>query len=247
MSEKRIEAKVGDGVANGRLILASGDGPWPVVLMFPDAGGLRAAMSGMGERLAAGGYAVLQPNPFWRSEPFAPFDFATVWGNPTERQRLGALIGSMKVEQVMSDTLALLAEAGKDPRVHADRIGTIGYCMGGRLAFQSAERLPELVAAAAIIHGGGLVSDAPESPHRGVGTIRAEVYLAVADQDGSCTPEHQRVLREALDAAGVRYQMELYPAARHGFAVPDFPVFDAAAAEQHWQRVLALFGRVLKA
>ena len=246
MTTLRLTAPTADGTADAELIFPDGDGPLPLVVFYPDAGGLRPAMARMGERLANAGFAVLQQNPYWRSGPFAPFDAMTVFGDPTERARLMALMTAVKPANVLADTTALVA-AIADPRVQRERFGVVGYCMGGRHAFLAAGTFPERVVAAACIHAGGLVSEGPESPHLLASTLRAALYLGVADEDGSCTPAHQATLTAALDAAGVRYQLERNPGARHGYAVPDFPVYDEAAAELHWKRVLTLFGEHLGA
>jgi carboxymethylenebutenolidase len=237
--------KITAGGADAELFVPDGDGPFPLVVFYMDAGGLRPAMTAMAGRLVAEGYAVLQPNLYWRSGPFAPFDAGTVFSDPPERQRLMKLLHAVRPDEVVADTSAFLEALTADGRVRTERIGLVGYCMGGRMAFVVASALEDRVAAAACIHAGGLVSDAADSPHRSADRIRAELYLGVADQDGSCTPEHQRVLRESLDAARVRYEMELYEGARHGFAVPDFPVYSEEAAERHWEKVLALFDRTL--
>ena len=238
---ERIEVTTADGVVDGRLFAAGGE-PRPLVVSFMDAGGLRPAMSTMARPLVDAGYAVLQPNLYWRHGDYAPFDTSTVFGDPDERERLMAMVRSVAPDQAMADTAALLDAVAGDPRVRAGRVACVGYCLGGRMAFIAATRLGDRVAAAASIHGGGLVTDEPDSPHRSAANIDAAIYLAVADEDPSCTPEHQSVLREALGAAGVRYQLEVFEGARHGFAVPDFPVYDERAAERQWQRVLELFG-----
>jgi carboxymethylenebutenolidase len=240
---ERIGVETPDGTAQGRLFLPPGAGPWPAVVFYADAGGARPAMWEMGQRLADAGYAVIQPDFFWRSGPYAPFDGMTVFSDPAERARLGALMGAVRPDQVVDDTRAFLAKLSTDPRLRTDRIGAIGYCMGGRLAFIFGSR-DSRVAAVAGIHAGGLVTDKPDSPHLSVSGFVGEVYLAVAEADSSCTPEHQATLRRALEGAGVKYELENY-AARHGWAVPDFPVYDAAAAQHHWDRVLALFARAL--
>ncbi len=246
MIEERIEAKTEEGTVDGKLLLPEGAGPWPLAVFYMDAAGLRPAMTEMGKRLVDAGYAVLQPNLYWRAGDFAPFDTSTVFGDEKERTRLMGLARAVKANEAVSDTEALLGVLENDARVKSDRFGAVGYCLGGRTAFIVATALGERVAAAASIHGGNLVTDGEDSPHRAASKIRGAIYLGVADEDRSCTPEHQEALREALDAAGVRYQLELYPGARHGFAVVDFPVYDEAAAEKHWERVLSLFGETLR-
>jgi carboxymethylenebutenolidase len=246
LSATRIALNRPEGVLDARLHLPSGDGPWPLVLFYMDAFGLRPAMDQMAGRLTGAGYAVLQPNLYWRSGPFAPFDPPKTFGDPDERARIMALLNSVRVEDVVPDTLALVEEAAKDPRVETQRMGCVGYCMGGRIAFGVASMLGERVAACASIHPGGLVTDDATSPHRQLGGMRARLYLGIADEDRGCTAEHQQALREALDSARVRYALEVYRGALHGFAVPDHSVHDPAAAERHWERVLSLFGDELR-
>lgn len=246
MKEKRIELKRDEGVLDGRFFTPEGDGPWPLVVFYMDAFGLRPALTDMAERLAKAGYAVLQPNLYWRAGAFEPFEPAKTFADPDERARIMAMIGGVQVEQVAADTVALVDEVATDRRVKADRFGCVGYCMGGRISFCMAAELPERVAAAAGIHPGGLVTDDATSPHRQASRIHGVIYLGIADQDRGCTPEHQQALREALDAAGVSYALEVYPGALHGFAIADHSVYDAEAAERHWTRLLDLFEEELK-
>lgn len=246
MIETRIEAVTADGAAPALLLRPEGEGPWPMVVLFHDAGGPRAAMTTLAAPLVAAGFAVLEPDLLWRSRPFAPFDWQTVFTDPEERQRLLALLGTVRAEPVMAELLAQIAAIPADAHVRTDRFGCYGFCLGGRMSFLAATALPERVVAAASIHGGGLVSPAPDSPHRGADRIQARLYLAVADQDRGCTPEQQRDLAQALDAAGVDYELELYPGALHGFAVEDFPVHDAAATRRQQERSLALFEATLR-
>ena len=247
MTMRSIELRRPEGVLDARLHLPPGGGPWPLVVFYMDAFGLRPALDDMASRLTGAGYAVLQPNLYWRSGAFAPFEPAKTFGDPQERARVMALLDSVQIEDVVGDTLALVDEVARDPRVRTQRFGCVGYCMGGRMAFGVASALGERVAASASIHPGGLVTDEPTSPHRQAAGIRARIYLGIADQDRSCTAEHQRALHEALAAAGVRFTLEVYGGALHGFAVPDHSVHDPAAAERHWERVLGLFGDALPA
>ncbi len=247
MQENRIEVPTEEGIVDGRGFVPDGEGPWPLVIFYMDAGGLRPSMSAMANRLVDAGYAVVQPNLYWRAGAYAPFDFATVFTDSEERKRLMTLTQSFTPVQAMSDTrLLIAAQTRSDPRVKSERFGCVGYCMGGRMSLIAAAELAPRVAAAASIHGGGLVTDAPNSPHLGAPRIEGDVYLGVADEDPSCPEAHQQALREALDRAGVRYTLERYPGARHGFAVPDAPTYDATAAERHWRRVLNLFGEALR-
>jgi carboxymethylenebutenolidase len=245
--ERRIEATVEDGVAEALLFTPDRGDSWPLVVFYMDAFGLRPALTGMAEHLVDAGYAVLQPNLYWRSGSFAPFEPSKTFGDPAERERLMKLMQAVDVTHVASDTVALVARAAEDKRIKSELFACLGYCMGGRLAFGVAAELPSRVVASASIHPGGLVTDQPDSPHTKSSRIKAAVYLGIADEDRGCTPEHQQALEEALTEAGVRHTLELYEGARHGFAVPDHSVYVPAAAERHWDRVLELFGTQLKA
>jgi carboxymethylenebutenolidase len=242
---EEIDVRTADGVGRA-WTFRSGDGPRPAVLLYPDAYGVRPAMEEMARRIASLGYLVLLPNVFYRAGDYPPFDKTTVWSTPPERDRLMALIQSLTPERVRADSGAYLDAIAAQPGVRKDRIGITGYCMGGRLSFLTAAMHPDRVRAAASFHGGGLVTEAPQSPHRLAGRVKASLYLGVADADRGCTPEHQGTLAAALAAADVAYCIELYKGKSHGFAVSDHPgAYDAEAAERHWRRLESFFRETL--
>jgi carboxymethylenebutenolidase len=216
------------------------------VVLYTDAFGVRPSMHDMAGRLARLGHVVLLPDVFHRAGDYPPFDKATVWTDPPERDRLMALIRSLTPERVRADAAAWLDALAARREVRADRVGVVGYCMGGRLSFLTAAMHPERIRAAASFHGGGLVTDGPESPHLLAARVKASVYLAVADGDRGCTPEHQGALATALAAADVPYCLELYQGKRHGFAVSDHAgAYDPDACERHWRRLEAFFRETL--
>jgi carboxymethylenebutenolidase len=236
--EVSISAK--DGTLPASVHTPEGRGPWPAVIMYPDAGGVRATFHAMAQQLADLGYAVLLPNLYYRVGEYEAFDVRTVFSDPRERARLMELARSVTEEEVASDTAAMLAFLAEQPEVAGRAVGTTGYCMGGSFALTAAGRFPGRVGAAASFHGGHLASDAPDSPHRLAGLMRATVYVAAAQDDPTFDDvEHER-LSTALTEAHVTHTIVIYPAA-HGFAVPDNPTYDEAAAARHWDALRHLF------
>ena len=219
----------------------AGPGPWPAVLFFSDALGVRPAMEAMAGRLADAGYFVLLPNLLYRAGEVAPFDAKTVWSNEAERGRLMKLIATVQPEPTMRDVGLFLAALDAQPLVKRGGVGLVGYCLGGMLSFRAAAAWPDRIAAVACIHGGHLVTDKPDSPHLGSDRVKARLYFACADNDRSCTPEQREALNLSLKAAGANAELEFYKGKSHGWAVTDAPVYDPDASEQHWTRVLGLF------
>jgi carboxymethylenebutenolidase len=220
IDREEIDIKTADGVAHA-WTYRDRAGPQPAVVLYTDAFGVRPSMHEMAKRLAELGYFVLLPNVFYRAGEYTPFDPASVWDVPLERERLMALIHSPTPERVGIDGGAYLDAIAAQRDVRTDRIGVVGYCMGGRMALLTAGQHPDAVRAAASFHGGGLVTDAQDSPHRLANRVKASLYFGVADSDRSCTPAHQGTLASALGAAHVDYCIELYQGKKHGFAVSD--------------------------
>ncbi len=234
-----------DGSAPVRLFTPEGQGPWPGIVMIPDAGGTRQTFFDMAARLADLGYAVLLPDVYYRQGDWAPFDMKTAFSDDSERKRLMSFVGSISPDDWASDANAYFDYLGARPEVSGSTFGITGYCMGGRASLIIAGRVPERVAAATSFHGGGLVTDGSDSPHLKADQIQAEVYVGGAENDGSFTADHAEQLEKALTAAGVRHTIETYPAA-HGYAVPDNRSYDADAAERHWTAMRDVFGANLK-
>lgn len=234
-----------DGSCPVHLFTPDGaDGPLPGVVMYTDAGGVRDTFFDMAATLAGFGYAVLLPDVYYRHGRWAPFDMGTVFADPKERGRLMSMIQGVTPEMMAADAAAFFDYLAGRPEVRADDFGVCGYCMGGRTSLVVAGRVPDRVAAAASFHGGGLVTDKPDSPHLLADRMRAAVYVAGAQNDGAFTAQHAATLEEALTVAGVEHTVETYPA-EHGFAVPDNVPYDAAAAERHWAAMRDLFSTKL--
>ncbi|MDT5349122.1 MAG: carboxymethylenebutenolidase [Mycobacterium sp.] len=233
-----------DGNCPVHLFTPEGSGPWPGVVMFPDAGGLRYTFDEMGAQLAQSGYVVLVPDVYYRNADWAPFNMTSVFGEEQERNRLMSMIGTLTPDKITADAGAFFDYLAGRSEVSGDRFGVCGYCMGGRISLMVAGRLPDRVAAMASFHGGGLVTDTADSPHLLADRMTAKVYVGGAENDASFTADHAEQLEKALTSAGVDHRIEWYQAA-HGFAVPDNPPYDATAAERHWTAMTETFGAAL--
>ena len=233
------------GGCPAQVFTPPGGGRAPAVIVFMDAGGIRPAASRMAERLASAGYAVLLPDLFYRYGPYGPFDPVAVFKGDV-RAILGPLMATTGNAVAAADSAAFLAYLDTRSDVAGARVGAVGFCMGGGMAIAAAGTDPDRFAAVASFHGGNLATDAADSPHRYAPRLKAELYIAAADADGSYPPEMAERLQRAFDAEHLPYRAETYRGAAHGWMMPDFPVYDAAAAERGWGEMLALFDRTLR-
>ena len=255
MNQHRVDLQTEDGTLDAYIFHpaafapgASGPqhtGPWPAVVMYMDAFGIRPALGDMAERLASHGYVVALPNLYHRT-PFAPFDPKQVAVEGPERARFKGMVASINGPMVMRDTAALLAHLDTLPTVKRSSMGALGYCMGGGYALAAAGTFPDRMAVAASFHGGALATEKPDSPHLLAPKMRARVYVGAAGIDPTFPDEQRQRLQTALDAAGVSYVIDTYENARHGFAVNGHLVYDKEASERHWERLLRLLQDTLQ-
>jgi len=251
--ERNVEIKTPDGTCDAAFIHPK-SGSYPGVLIWPDAFGLRPATREMGKRLAAEGYSVLVPNPFYRVSK-APFTDASHFDfqNADDMAKLRPLMASVNAPgNAEKDAVAYVAFLDAQKEVNkAKKIGTQGYCMGGPLVVKTAAALPDRIGAGASFHGGGLVTATPESPHLLAPKIKARMYFGVASDDDARQPDAKDKLKEAFAAAKVPAEIEVYPAALHGWCMRDMPMrngaplYNKADAERAWGKLLALYKAAL--
>ena len=241
MSVQTLSLPTKAGLAPCYFFSPADDGRHPAIIFFMDGIGIRPALVDMAGRLAEHGYHVLLPNLYYRAGPARPFDAATAFKEGPERDRLMTLLRSVNHQLIREDTESFLAFLDQQPNVAGLQIGCVGYCLGGGFALSAAGYFPDRVAAAASFHGGRLATDQLDSPHLLSPQMRSEIYVGVAGIDPHFLPEERRRLETALQTAGVRNTVEVYPDVKHGFAVYDTPVYDRTAAERHWQRLLKFF------
>ena len=242
VTESELEIETPDGVCDSYFVHPA-SGAHPGVLIWPDAFGLRPAMRQMATRLAESGYSVLAVNQYYRTKK-APIAEGTNFAEL--RETLRPLMGSLSPETNVTDAKAFVNFLDNQSSVDSDRkMGTMGYCMGGPMTMRTAAALPDRIGAGASFHGGGLVTDRPDSPHLLVEKMTAHYLFAIAENDDQRQPEAKDVLRETFDAAGLPAEIEVYEGAMHGWCPPDTPVYHEAQAERAWSRLLALFDRAL--
>jgi carboxymethylenebutenolidase len=235
-----VEVKTPDGTADAFFVHPAA-GKHPGVLIWPDIFGLRPAFRDMATRLAESGYSVLVINPFYRTQkaPTAPEhpDF----NDPATRQTLMSLAGSLNPATAVTDAKAFVAFLDSQPSVDKKRkIGTTGYCMGGPFVLRTAATFPDRVGAGATFHGGGLVTDKPDSPHLLIPGMKAHFLIAIAENDDKKQPEAKDVLRDSFAKAKLPAEIEVYAGAMHGWCPPDSQVYNHDQAEKAWSRLLVL-------
>ncbi len=242
MIDQHIEIPTRDGAMNTFVTHPEEGGPFPVVFFYMDAPGKREELHDMARRLGSGGYYVVLPNLYYRT--VTEFDFTA--GVPDEtRARMFELMATLDDDLVESDTAAMFAHIDADPAADASRVGCVGYCMSGPFSFGMACRYPDRIKAAASIYGVRLfgAGSSAEIADRATG----ELYFACAEHDPYAPQEMVDGLASHLRSIGANARVEWYPDTHHGFAFPQRPVYDKAAAERHWERLCALFDRNLRA
>lgn len=245
MIEETVDVQTRDGAMETFLCRPERGGPYPAVLLLMDAPGIREELRDMARRLGTVGYHVLLPNLYYRAGRDTIYGPDVLEEGSAEQQRMRAVRTKMTIPPVMDDVGAMIAFLDRQPAVKKGPIGCHGYCMSGPYALAAAARYPDRVAAAASFYGTWLVSDAKESPHLSLGKAKGELYIACAEHDKLAPLPMVEELRTLFDRAGVAGELEMYPAVHHGFAFPQRWCYDKAAAERHWERLLALYRRRL--
>ncbi len=246
MANQSIDITTPHGTCDAYVSYPDAGGPFPAVLFYMDGIGFRDTVKKMADRLASHGYYVLLPNMFYTFGRGQLMTAAEIF-NPDNRPRIMQMIMANTSEKLKSDTQIFLDFIAAQKQVKpGSKIGVTGYCMGGAMVVRAAAVFPDRVAAGGVFHGGALATDDPQSPHKLLSTVKAELYFGHADNDAFSTAEQIKTLEAALKAANVKFESELYAGAAHGYTMEDLPVYNKDAAERHWTKLLALFERNLK-
>jgi carboxymethylenebutenolidase len=246
MPAKTLQIPTADGQADAFAAFPDHGERHPGVLLYSDAFGVRPVLRELARELAGHGYYVLVPNIYYRHGPAPVTELPEHIGEdvrPTVIARLMPLIEAHTTEQIVRDADAYLRFLAAQPKVSAGSAAVIGYCIGAALAIRTAAAHPGQVAAVAGFHPGFLVTNVPDSPHRLIPKLTAQVHLGLSGND--MKPEAISELNQALDTAGVDYTTEIYPGTIHGYAMSDTDAFNPSAFQHHWDRLLALLGRTL--
>jgi carboxymethylenebutenolidase len=230
-----------DGMCDAYFVHPA-SGTAPGVLVWPDIFGLRPAFRTMGKRLAESGYSVLVVNPFYRVKKAPTADA----GSATPIPQLLPLAQALNETTQMTDAKAFIGWLDQQASVAKNKkVGTQGYCMGGPIAFRTAAAVPDRVGAVASFHGGGLVTNNPNSPHLQASKTKAQFLIAVAANDDQRSPDEKNVLKDTFAKANLPAEIEVYTGAAHGWCPPDSGVYNEPQAEKAWTRLLALYGKAL--
>lgn len=245
MLETTLDIATKDG-AMETFIVRPERGTHPAVLMLMDAPGIRTELYDMARRLATVGYVVLLPNLYYRAGRDTKYGPDVLAHGSAEHTRMRAVRTKMTIPPVMDDVAAMMGFLDtKQEGVKKGPIGTHGYCMSGPYSLAAAARYPDRITAAASFYGTWLVSDAAESPHLSLAKIKGEVHIACAEIDELAPMTMVAELKRLFEAAGSPGELEIYPGVHHGFAFPQRKIYDKAAAERHWERLIALYRRKL--
>lgn len=242
MIERDVDITTKHGVVPGFLAAPDANGPWPAVVLYMDAPGIREELRNLTRRIAKQGYVCILPDLYHRYGHLR-FDI------PRRSEGMSAVIKaaylSLTDDNIDEDTAGIIGFLAAQPEVKPGKIGAIGFCMSGRFVTTAARSFPEHFACAASMYGTRLVTDEPDSPHLDLAGISAEMYYAFGTIDQTTPPDYIKTFTECLDKASVNYDMDIYENVDHGFAFVERPVYSAAAAEQSWEKIFAMFKRNL--
>jgi carboxymethylenebutenolidase len=246
MIEQFVDIPSGDHVMETFVCHPEKERPWPAVIFYMDAPGIREELHDMARRLASVGYFVVLPNLYYRQGRGITLDPSCTVDTSPEHKRMFELMFTLSNALIAEDTGTLLKFIDSHPAARKERVGALGYCMSGPFAVTAAARYPERIAAAASYHGVLLATDKPDSPHLLADKIKGEVYLGFGETDHLTPPEQMETVRAAFDKAHAKFAVEVYRGAGHGFVFPQRKNYVKAAAERHWETLFDLFSRTLQ-
>lgn len=247
MSERTVTLQTPDGPMDVFVTTPEGDGPFPAVIQFMDAPGVRDELKDLARRYTAAGVAVALPDLYHHFGQGISFDFSVMVSQDEEakatRARIVEMVGKLGDDLVMDDARAVLDFLRDDDQFDTRRRGCVGYCMGGRAVVRALAAYPDEICAGAAMHPSRLMTDQPDSAHLGIADFAddAELYLGLGGEDPQAAPEVVAAVEEQLHARGIDYKLDLTPGAQHGFVMQGR--HHPEADRLHWERTLDLLRR----
>ena len=231
ITAERITTPEGVG---GYLAYPSGQKS-PAVLVHFEIFGVNSHIENVCRRFAEAGYAALAPDYYHRLETrTAPY---------SDLQGAFQLAGSLKDEEMMADAGSCLGYLRSKDFVNANAIGTLGFCMGGRVSILTAASHPQFIGAAVSFYGGGLAGENRMGGHtlnpmEEAAKVQAPILLVYAEKDHFIKPEHVEAFTGKLKELGKNFQSKVYEGAGHGFFCDERPSHHAEASQDAWKRTL---------
>jgi carboxymethylenebutenolidase len=226
-AEQAVTFKSGTESGSGFLVTPEGKGPFPAVIVIQEWWGLDDWIKDQARALAKEGYVALAVDLYR--------------GKVTKSQEEAhQLMMGLPQERALRDLQGAYAHLASRPDVKKDRIGAIGWCMGGMYTLKLATEEPGLKAAVAYY---GAPPDAAAIPR-----IKAAVMGNYGAEDKGPSPEQVKAFEAAMKKAGKTIDVKLYPGAGHAFANPNNPWkgYRPEAAKDAWSRTTAFFAKYLK-
>lgn len=248
MHDYEVEIATDDGVMDVFVCHPEEGGPFPAIIMYMDAPGIREELRDMARRIGSVGYFVILPNMYYRTgrEGHYGFDLERIRTDPEQYQNMFKIMNETTSERIVADTKYMLEFIEGEAEAKPGKIGCVGYCMSGRIVMSVGAAYGDKFSAIASYYGVGIMTEEDNSPHLSAHKIKGEVYLAFAENDAHVPEPLLEAIPAYLDKSGINYRMEVYPGTEHGFAFPGRPAYNKPGAERHWERMFALFERNLK-
>ena len=245
MIEKHVDIATQAGAADTFVCHPERGGPFPAVIFYMDAPGIREELHDMARRIASVGYCVILPNLYYRTGRGALLTAEATVHESAEQKKMFGLMATISNGKIAEDTAGFLAHLDAQPQVKKGPVGAVGYCMSGPYALVAAASYPDRFAAAVSLHGVPFVTDQADSAHLMMDKVKAEAYFGFGSTDFLTPQKDIDVLEAALKKTHMKYELEMYPGCSHGFVFPQRALYNKAGAERHWERMFALFRRTI--
>lgn len=209
----------------------------PAVLLLMEAFGLTSHIQDVAARIAKEGYIVLAPDLYYRELPDNKFGYDQV-------EQARAMVNRLNIPSVVADIGSALATLKSHSDVYSDKIGVMGFCLGGGLSLLAASNFADDIAAVASFYG--LYGISPEQWNDLITTITAPVYLFLGEVDVFIPLDLVRHVESRFKELDKDYTLKVYPNANHGFFCHERSDYNAAAAEDSWQELTRFFEQHLQ-